>query len=118
MAVCPSGAIEVSGRTLSPRDLFPLPGREQAAAHGPLLNLLRRRRSVREFTGESVAAEDIDKILEAASTAPMGLPPSDVNVLVLDGKERVRAFSSDYCAYLESVRWIVSDWFLLLMRPS
>jgi nitroreductase/NAD-dependent dihydropyrimidine dehydrogenase PreA subunit len=117
MAVCPSGAIEVSGRTLSPLDLFPLPGREQSAAYAPLLNLLQRRRSIREFTDKPVAAEDVDKILAAASTAPMGLPPSDVNVLVLDGKERVRAFSKDYCTYLEKIRWIVSDWFLLLMRP-
>ena len=117
MAAGPSGAIEVSGRTLSPLDLFPLPGREQAAAYAPLLNLLQRRRSIREFTDKPVAAEDVDKILAAASAAPMGLPPSDVNVLVLDGKERVCAFSMDYCAYLEKIRWIVSGWFLLLMRP-
>ena len=117
MAVCPSGAIEVSGRTLSPQDLFPLPARELSAAYEPLLNLLQRRRSIREFTDEPVAARDVDKILAAASTAPMGLPPSDVNVLALHGKERVRAFSKDYCAYLESIRWVVSDGFLLLMRP-
>ena len=34
----------------------------------------------------------------------MGLPPSDVNVLVLDSREKVRAFARDFCDYLESIR--------------
>lgn len=71
MAICPSGAVTVSGRTLSPLDLFTLPGREESAAYAPLLNLLQRRRSVREFTDKPIAAEDVDKILTAAATAPM-----------------------------------------------
>lgn len=30
---------------------------------------------------------------------------------------RLRAFSEDFCTYLESMKWLVSDWFLTLMRP-
>ena len=52
-----------------------------------------------------------------AQTAPMGLPPADVNVLVLEGKEKVRAFSQDFCQYLEQMKWFVSSWFLALMKP-
>jgi len=47
----------------------------------------------------------------------MGLPPSDVNVLVFDSKEKTRAFAKDYCNYLEGMKWFVSDWFFTIMRP-
>ncbi len=47
----------------------------------------------------------------------MGIPPSDVNVLVLDTFEKVRAFSEDYCNYLDKMKWFVSKWFLGLMKP-
>ncbi len=117
MAICPSGAIEISGRTLSPDDLFDLPDKENAATYEELLTLLQRRRSIREFKATSVDNDLIKKILDAALTAPMGLPPSDVNVIVLESKDKVRAFAEDFCSYLENMKWLVSDWFLLLMRP-
>ncbi len=37
----------------------------------------------------------------------MGIPPSDVHVLVLDGREKVNAFARDFCGYLEGMRWLV-----------
>lgn len=117
MAICPSGAIQIFGRTLSPADLFDLPGKESAASYEDMLSLLQRRRSIREFTDREIEKELIGKILEAASTAPMGLPPSDVNVLIFDTREKVRKFAKDFCSYLEKMKWLVSDWFLFLMRP-
>ncbi len=117
MAVCPKGAITVQGRHLGPGDLFQLPGRAEAASFEALFALNRRRRSIREFKDQPVEKNLIDKVLEAAATAPMGIPPSDVNVLVLYSKESVSRFSKDYCEYLKSLRWMVSGWFLTLMRP-
>ena len=117
MAICPTGAIEISGRELSADDLFKLPGKETAANYDSLLNLLESRRSIREFTDKSVDPEIIQKIIAAAATAPMGIPPSDVHLMILDSREKVRKFSQDFCNFLLSIRWIVSDWFLLLMRP-
>lgn len=117
MTICPTGAIEIYGRELSPHDLFDLPPKEGTAKYDQLLSLLKIRRSIRKFSAKPVEKELIDKILDAASTAPMGIPPSDVNVLVLDSHEKVRAFSHDYCVYLESIQWFVSKWFLALMRP-
>jgi nitroreductase/NAD-dependent dihydropyrimidine dehydrogenase PreA subunit len=117
MAICPQGAITIHGRHLSPDDLFPLPGKEQAASYEALLKLFQRRRSIREFKDRPVEKEMIGKVLEAAATAPMGIPPSDVHVLVLDTKDRVLQFSKDYCEYLKSLKWMVSGWFLALMRP-
>jgi hypothetical protein len=50
----------------------------------------------------------VEKILAAARTAPMGLPPSDVNVMILDSREKNRAFANDFCSYLEGMKWFVS----------
>jgi ferredoxin len=117
MSICPTGAIGIFGRTLSPDDLFDLPPVADSADYGQLMSLFQRRRSIREFRDQDVGPEIIEKILDAARTVPMGLPPSDVNVLILDTKEKTRKFAEDYCLYLEGMRWFVSKWFLALMRP-
>ena len=117
MAVCPSGAIQISGRELSVDDLFELPPIYKAASFDQILALYQRRRSIREFQDKVIEPDIIAKILEAARTSPMGLPPSDVNVLILDNKEKNRQFSIDFCQYLSEMKWLVSDWFLNLMRP-
>lgn len=117
MAICPQEAIIVDGRCLSAEDLTELPTRGEAADYQAFLGLLQRRRSIREFKDKAVEGEVIDQVLEAVRTAPMGLPPSDVHVLVLDTKAKVRKFSQDFCTYLEGLKWLVSGWFLALMRP-
>ena len=117
MMVCPRAAISIEGRCTSTSDLMDIPNREDAASHETLLALMQRRRAMREFKDKPVDKELVEKVIAAASTAPMGLPPSDVHVLVLDTKEKVRAFTEDFCAYLETQKWFTSNWFLTLMRP-
>lgn len=117
MAVCPTGAITILGRTLSPADLVELPPTPGEAGFEPLLSLYQRRRSIRKFKDIPVDQEMISKIINAASTAPMGLPPSDVHLMVLDSREKNHAFAKDFCQFLEGMQWIVSGWFLTLMRP-
>jgi len=117
MAICPNGAIEVCGRELSPEHLFELPGRENISSYEQLLSLLQHRRSIRDFKDKIVEPELIEKILIAARTAPMGLPPSDVNVLIFNGKEKTRAFAKDFSDYLKGLRFMTSKLFLTLMRP-
>jgi len=116
MTICPKSAIKIEGRFTSPGDLFPLPDKSEASSYEALLKLFQRRRSLREFKDKPVEQELIARILEAASTAPMGIPPSDVNILVLNGKEKVAGFSKDYCEYLKSLRWMVSPPGLVMMR--
>jgi nitroreductase/ferredoxin len=116
MAICPEGAISVTGRCLSANDLFQLPESEAKPGYDALLTLLQSRRSLREFRDKPVSREVLDKIISAAATAPMGIPPSDVNLLVLEGKEKVRQFSSDFCMLLVKNRWLVSSRFLAVMR--
>lgn len=117
MAICPQEAITVNGRCLAPEDQTALPAPSDCADYPALANLLRRRRSIREFKDKEVAPEVIEQILEAVRTAPMGLPPSDVHVLTLNSSEQVRRFSGDFCAYLKGLKWLVSPWFLAVMRP-
>jgi len=117
MAICQSGAIEIYGRELSPQDMFELPDKGSMATFEPLLSLLQHRRSIREFTDRPIDPEVIEKILHAAKTAPMGLPPSDVNVLIINGKEKTRAFAQDFSRYLKGLKYMSSSFFLALVRP-
>lgn len=117
MAACPQGAISIQGRTLSPDDLFDLPPQKNSSTYTQLLSLLQCRRSIRVFKDKKIEKDTIDKILAAAVTAPIGLPPSDVNVLVHGSREKVNAFAEDFCLYLEGMKWLVSNWFLTMMRP-
>jgi ferredoxin len=116
MSVCPAGAISVSGRDLEPSDIIELPPPAERAGHAELLALLRHRRSVRTFTAEEVAPDLVERILDAASTSPMGVPPSEVGVLVLEGRDRVQAFAADTVTWLRKVdRWLRPA--LPLLRP-
>ncbi|MFW6026331.1 MAG: nitroreductase family protein [Candidatus Woesearchaeota archaeon] len=117
MAICPREAIKIEGRCLSSDDIYDLKAVDERANYQQLLSLYQKRRSVREFSDKNIDEEIIEKILAAARTAPMGLPPSDVNVLIFDNKEKNRAFAKDFCKYLEKMKWVVSNWFLTLMRP-
>lgn len=117
MAICPKDAIKITGRTLSPQDLFPLLRESSKTDYPRFMSLLQTRRSIREFKDQEITTDIIDKIIEAAQTAPMGIPPSDVNVLVINGKDKGHKFASDFCEFLESQKWMVSNWFLALMRP-
>ena len=117
MAICPEEAILVTGRSLSPNDLFALSDQPPKPGYTALLQLLESRRSIREFKEQPVSRKVIDQIISAAQTAPMGIPPSDVNLLVLNNKEKVRQFSSDFCSLLDKNRWFVSGWFMALMTP-
>jgi len=112
MAVCPNNAILISGRELSEHDLIDLPVPSECSSFEALNNLFVRRRSIREFKDIPVEREIIDKIISAASNAPMGIPPSDVHVLVMNGKEKVRKFAQDYCGLLKEMKWFFSPGFI------
>lgn len=116
MAICPTGAVEVRGRMLTPEDIFSV-STQNAATYEQLFAMLQQRRSIREFLDAPVKTHLIEKILDAAQTAPMGVPPSDVNVLVLNGREKGRSFVQDFCECVRSSRWMTSSLFLAVMRP-
>lgn len=117
VAVCPTGSVTVTGRNMLPEDRLPLPPKEDRATPEQLGALLLARRSIRRFTEREVERDQVERILELASTAPMGLPPSDVEVLVFHGREKVREFSWDLIALYESWQWMFKPIALTFMRP-
>lgn len=115
-AVCPLECITVKGRTLSPEDIIQLPGKEKRANFEQVYSLLLSRRSTRKFKDREIEQEVIDEIIKAASTAPMGIPPSDVSVLVVKGKKKVREFAFDFVDTLEKTKWMFSSLMLMVWR--
>lgn len=116
-AICPNEAVSIDGRTLSMDDFIPLPLKEERAEYDPLYSLLVSRRSVRDFKDKEVPLEVVNKILNASSTAPMGVPPSDVEVLILNGKEKVKAFSDDIIYFFRKLKKILNKHTLWMMKP-
>ena len=95
MMTCPTGSIAVTGRRLSPGDVTDLPSPERRATSAQLEALMLSRRSVRRFRDEEVPREAIDKVIAAAATAPMGIPPWEVGVTVFHGRDKVRGLARD-----------------------
>lgn len=116
MAICPSDAITVNGRDLSPSDIMNLPPKKLKASFEHIQALLVSRRSIREFSSKEVGSDVIRKILDATSTAPMGIPPSDVSILVFDSREKMTALKKDMIDILKT--WIksLSPFMLSIMR--
>lgn len=118
MMACTVGAIQVNGRGLSPADIVPLPPREKRTTPEQLEALMRARRSVRKFQDKPVPAELLGRIVAAAATAPMGIPPSEVGVVVLPNRERVAALAHDAAkGYAGMLRFLDRPWLLTLLRP-
>lgn len=116
-AVCPKKCITVEGRELSASDLFDLPPKPARANYDQFMALLQSRRSTRAFKEREVEPEVVQKIIDAVATAPMGLPPSEVHITVLQGFARVEEFSRDMTEVFLSRKWMFSPLMLALMRP-
>ena len=95
MMVCPSDSIVVTGRRLSPGDAVPLPPTDKRATAEQLEALLVSRRSVRRFAEGDVPRGLIERVIAAAATAPMGIPPWEVGITVFHGRDRVRHLAED-----------------------
>jgi len=78
--VCPTEALNL--QTMPEEDFERL--KSPSFGFEQFHEFLRARRSVRIFKHKEVTREDIDKILSAAATAPMGFPPHSTEVLVID----------------------------------
>ena len=117
VAICPNDAISLNGRTLTMEDFIQLPPKEQRADYQSLYPLLLSRRSVRDFKEKEIPEDIVNEILKCSSTAPMGIPPSDVEVLVINGKDKVKKFSADVINYFAKARIAFNKHTLWLMRP-
>jgi nitroreductase len=75
------------------------------------------RRSTRSFKDKAVEPEHLQMIIKAVSTAPMGLPPSDVEILIVQGREKVREFGDDIVGVMAKSKWMFSPLGRVLLRP-
>lgn len=110
--VCSAGCITVKSKTLdSDKDLFVLPPKSGCASYQALHDLMLRRRSVRNYLNQEVDRETVEKIMDAAKTAPIAaaVSGSDVNVLVLHGKEKTQKLAFDCIGVLEKFKFLLSD---------
>jgi len=117
VAACPTGGITVSGRGMTPADAFELPPLAQRSTADQLDILLLARRSIRRFKEQEIDRNTMDRILGMTSTAPMGIPPSDVGVVVFHGREKVQEFAADACDSFQRMAWFFSPAVLTVMRP-
>ncbi len=117
MMVCPTGCITVTGRGVSREDLVPLPPPEKRATADALAALMLSRRSVRSFSDREVAPADIQRIVEMAASAPMGIPPWDVGCVTVLGRGKVRELAAEIIKGYEGFLKIFRPWLLSLMRP-
>jgi nitroreductase/Pyruvate/2-oxoacid:ferredoxin oxidoreductase delta subunit len=117
VAVCPLDCISISGREISMEDFALLPPVLQKTNYDALYALMYSRRSIRDFKNKEVPDDIIEKILNAAQTAPMGIPPSDVYVMVLNGKEKVSSFSRDMIDYFRKLKKTFSPRLFWLISP-
>ena len=83
IAVCPTEALAMPD--LDAGDFSKLA--RKPFGYDEFFDFLRSRRSVRKFKDRPVEREVIDKILTAAATAPMGVPPHTTEVVVIDNPE-------------------------------
>lgn len=117
MIICPTESIAVNGRNMSPKDILDLPPKSARATAEQLESLLLPRRSMRKYKEKEVDREIVDRIIQIASTAPMGIPPSEVGILVLHGRDKVKEFSSDVMATIERTMKFVNPITMTLFRP-
>jgi ferredoxin len=85
VAVCPTESMTMP--KLPTEDFERLPKRPFAFEE--FHDFLKTRRSVRVFKDRPVEREVIQKILDAAATAPMGFPPHSTEVVVIDGRDEL-----------------------------
>lgn len=117
IAACPADVISITGPGLCRKNIVELPPKESRADPTSLYNLMLSRRSIRHYQDKPVERDIIDQILKAASTAPVGIPPSSTRVLIWEGKEKVQEAAKDFLASMRRMQWMFSKPMLTLMRP-
>lgn len=117
MLVCPTGSISVTGRRLSRDDVFDLSADTAPADIDGVEALLTPRRSIRSYNEREVESALVERIVRIASTAPMGIPPTEVGIVILQGREKVRELSKDTADAMERLVRIMNPFTLALFRP-
>lgn len=113
MMACPNLAIEIKGEDISKAHL-----REfgKTANFEELNNLFLKRRSIRKFKQQEVSKEVLDKIVQAAATAAVSIPPSELKVLVISGQKKVQELAEDIVLGMKKIPKMFNPLSLMLMK--
>jgi nitroreductase/NAD-dependent dihydropyrimidine dehydrogenase PreA subunit len=117
MMSCPEGAVRVTGRGISPEDLRPLPPKAQRAGADQLAALMQSRRSVRHFREEEMDPALLERMVEMAASAPMGIPPWDVGCVTVCGREKVQWLAAEVVQGYQGFLNMFKPWLLTCLRP-
>ncbi len=115
MMKCPNDAIEIKGEGIDKNHLRELSN--DIADYKNLQNLLLKRRSHRKFKKEEISNETIQKILNSASAAAVGLPPSEVKVIVINGYQKMQEFTEDLIEQMQQAKKIFNPLLLNIFKP-
>ncbi len=94
MSICPTQSILVEGLNYNEFETLP----ENDVDFTNLEKMLSSRRSIRSFRDRKVERDTLNKMISASAMPPIGAPPLNVQVLVLDEKKHLDEL------YLDTVR--------------
>ena len=116
MMFCPNDSIKIRGEGISENDIFSLP--PGAPTYEQLMSLFYKRRSFREFKKQEIPEETITKLLDAGTTAPIGVPPMELKALVINGTNKVQELARDIVDALEKMcKQFSNPLMLTLFKP-
>lgn len=114
MMLCPQGAIEIKGEDIDKKHLRNI---DSSPADFDSLNaLFLKRRSCRKFREEDVSKEILDKIIDAAATSAVSIPPSEVKVLIINGRDKVNTLKNDLIKALDKFVKFMNPFMLRILR--
>lgn len=113
---CPHACISVSGRGMEHAQIIDTPPEHHRSDADSLEALMLARRSVRHFADQPVAREQLERIVDIARTAPMGIPPWDIGCVVLCGRDQVQAVAEQVICGYERMLKVLRPWVVRLMR--
>lgn len=115
MMLCPKDAIEIIGEDIDNNHLRELS--PNITDYDSLNSLFLKRRSCRKYKNQDVEKETIDKIINSAATAAVSIPPSEVKVLVFQGRKKVQELADNIMTNFEKFTKI-SPFILPFVRLS
>lgn len=114
MMKCPKDAIEIVGEDIDRNHLRDIA--QDLPSYQDLHSLFLKRRSVRRFKPDEISREDIDKILSAASASAVSIPPSEVKVLVIQGRKKVQEMAQDLLLEIKQAQKALNPFVLNLIK--
>jgi nitroreductase len=87
MSICPTESIHVEGLSYN-KDFVDLP--ESDSFERNFFNMITSRRAVRNFKGQPVPRELLEKIVQAIAFAPPGFPPIKTEIVVVQDTTLIR----------------------------